>query len=154
MKAGSTKVAGVFLASAIVAFVIALARPAPAAGTVYTFSGRDCTISGSGSVCGITGGHSISTHGGIAKVYFDFQSTGTGKLITNSIYKQTFGGTIYTDFTTATFDAGWHETNVTGSQVNVGSSQWDYYFADFVGPAGSGMTTLTNIFGVAIVTTN
>ena len=149
MKPFSKNVVVAFGISALASFTLLFAQRARASSTV-TMPGRNCIISGGGTVCSVPGGSAIAIPGGIAHVYFDFISTGNNLLIANSFYKQTYTGTLYSDGTSGFFSAGTHETHLVPQQVNVSVSQWDYFYCDFVGAAGSGMTTLSNIIGVGV----
>jgi hypothetical protein len=57
---------------------------------------------------------------------------------------------LYSDGTAGYFSAGVYETHLVPQQVNVSLSQWDYFYGDFVGAAGSGMTNLSNIIGIGV----
>ena len=151
MNPFAKKASIIFGVSALASFALFFAQQASASISI-TVPGRSCFVSGGGCILSIPGGSAISAPGGISQAYLDFTSTGSNSFIVSELDKITYSGTMYSDSVAAYYPAGFHEVRVYGGNVNNSISQWDYFYATFVGSAGSGMTIPSNIIGVGIYT--
>jgi hypothetical protein len=132
-----------FSISALAAFSVIYARPAAAG--IVTVVGKNCMVSGGGTICGFVGGSTTSQG---SMIYYDFVSTGSNKLIISEYYRLNPNGTLRSASTNARYNAGYHETSLNITGMNANSNAWDYVYAAIVGEAGSGLTTLSNIYGM------
>jgi hypothetical protein len=136
--------AGLFVGSAALSFSLVAERAAAAVSVVYTVSARGCASGSAGYMCTLPGGSQLASLGGLAGAYFDYRTTGASTLVSSALYKQTYTGTVYTDYLTQYVSSGWHDDYITASQVNVNFSLWDYLFAETLSAAeGAGVIVLS-----------
>ena len=87
---------------------------------------------------------------GLSAVYFDFKSSGLGKVITSTVWRQNTSGTVVRANSVDVFSAGVHETAVSCGPLNANRSGWDYYFAAVSGETGTNLDVGSNVFGIGV----
>src|SRR4051794_5793085 len=108
MRSTHKQALATLIVSAVVTFAVLYGQNAKAS-SVYTVPGVACQPFGTdGTGCPIAGGAPIAN--GLSTVYFDFQSNGSGHVITSVVWRQTYTGTIVLASSGALLNAGVHET--------------------------------------------
>lgn len=148
MRSTNRQALATFIVAAGVTFAVLKGRNAKA-NTIYTVPGLACLpYSTNGRICPIAGGAPLAN--GLSTVYFDFRSSGTNKVITSAVWRQTTSGTLVLANNANVFSAGVHETSVSCTTLNPGRSGWDYYFAAVTGESGANLDVGSNVFGIGV----